>query len=286
MKRIATIARVWRESGLTGLASATRSRAAAIAEGVRRRYTADRWWLGRVVELRGNRVRLEGSTFDVSDPVIPTLLKARFFRGRYERADRAITRRFVGSRLPVLELGGGIGVIACLTNRRLEDPTAHVVLEANPELLPTLERNRTLNECRFAIVHGAIGHGTAVSFNLCDEVCETGDHASYGFLSSGITAPTRRSVGVPTISVLDLLSRYAFARCTLVCDIEGAELHMVQAELPTLAECVAILVLEVHTGRYGQHAASEIAMRLQQGGFRFVHRDRKMWVLDRRSRDR
>jgi FkbM family methyltransferase len=286
IKQIATVARVWRESGPIGVVSAARSRSAAITDGVRRWYTADRWWLGRVVELRGNRVRLERSTFDLSDPAIPTLLKARFLLNRYERVDRAIVGRFVDSRLPVLELGGGLGVIACLTNPRLDDPTAHVVLEANPELLPTLEKNRTLNQCRFAIVHGAIGYGTAVSFNLCDEVSVSEDHASYGFLSSGTTTPTHRSVWVPTISVHELLDHHAFARCTLVCDIEGAELHMGEAELTALARFVAILILEVHTRRYGQQGTSELARLLEKGGFRFVHQDRKMWVLDRRSRDR
>ena len=41
--------------------------------------------------------------------------------------------------LPVVELGGSIGVVACVTNRLLKDRKAHLVVEANPLAIPHLE---------------------------------------------------------------------------------------------------------------------------------------------------
>jgi len=60
---------------------------------------------------------------------------------------------------PVIELGASIGVVSCTVNRRLAAPAQHVVVEANPELIPTLKKNRDMNRCQFAIVEAAIGYG-------------------------------------------------------------------------------------------------------------------------------
>ena len=53
----------------------------------------------------------------------------------------------------IVEFGGGIGVISCLANRRIGQRDRHIVVEANPHLIPLLEKNRSLNRCAFTVVN-------------------------------------------------------------------------------------------------------------------------------------
>ena len=75
-----------------------------------------------------------------------TKVRSRFAAKRYIRRD-----------IPVVEYGGSMGIVACLLNRRLKNPGDHVVVEANPQNLPTLHENRDRNHCHFEILHGAAG---------------------------------------------------------------------------------------------------------------------------------
>src|SRR2546426_6211274 len=87
------------------------------------------WWYGRLIEIRGNNVSIDGCTFSLESPAIATQSKSRFMFGQYERPEREAIRRFLDPTLPVVEFGGSIGVLSCLTNRRLSDPQRHVVIE-------------------------------------------------------------------------------------------------------------------------------------------------------------
>jgi len=108
---------------------------------------------GRVVELKGNKIKIEGSTFNVDIPFLTCRQKANFMFDRYERPERIALREFLDPSAPVIEFGGNIGVVSCVVNRRLTNPENHIVVEANPELIPYLERNRKINNCRFQIVN-------------------------------------------------------------------------------------------------------------------------------------
>src|SRR5687768_9453953 len=139
-----------------GLSDAVNWRAQAFAYHVRQWWYRDHPVLGLLVELAGNRVRIDGCRFDVSHPEISRAIRSRLVRGRYERAELHLLRRWLEPDSPVVELGGGIGVVATLVNRRLSDPARHVVVEANPSLIPVINRQRTANEAHFRVEHGAV----------------------------------------------------------------------------------------------------------------------------------
>src|ERR1039457_6998889 len=114
--------------------------------------------VGRVVELLGNKVRMDGLTYSVDCPNISAGHKSTLAFGLHEIEERTIIRRCLPKNIPVVELGGGLGVVACLTNRTLENPEHHIVVEANPGMIPILERNRDLNGCKFQVVNSAIAY--------------------------------------------------------------------------------------------------------------------------------
>src|SRR5688572_27871524 len=108
-------------------------------------WTSDHVWLGRVVEFSGNQVVIDGSRFDLSNPVIGTPQKAGFLLRNYENGERTALRLIPSAiGLPVIELGGSIGVVACISSQHFGNPERHVVVEANPALIPVLTANRDL----------------------------------------------------------------------------------------------------------------------------------------------
>src|SRR5881396_635135 len=152
-----TVKDVFGSDGFGGLAATLRHK---LTEPILNYWGQDHWWAGRLVELTGNRVHIDGCRFSVNSFAIKTEIKSRFLLGTYEEAERNAIRRFLDPSLPVVEFGASVGVIACLTNHMLKDPRRHVVVEANPALLPLLKANCERNDCRFTVLHSAVAYGS------------------------------------------------------------------------------------------------------------------------------
>ena len=142
----------------------------------------------------GNRVTLEGLTFSVSNPLIKTREKGLIYLGLHESHEIALVHRHLGAGLPVIELGGGIGIVSCIINRKLAHPRNHIVLEANPDLIPTLETNRDINQCEFQIQTAALAYGRAEITLAID-----------AFAASKVGGRGQRQVQVATTTLARLL---------------------------------------------------------------------------------
>ena len=207
--------------------------------------------------LPGGLVRVGACAFRPSDEPTRRLL----LRGEYEAPERIATKRYIRRDIPVVELGASLGVVSCLVNRRLRNRKNHVVVEANPALLPILAENRDRNRCEFDIVHGAAGaEGSTIRFYMGSDA-----------LNSSSLARTERSVEVPVISVAEIVKLRGFERCALVCDIEGAELNLLRAELATLQGHVEMFIVEFHPAINGQDSLEAACLLLRKHGFH------KMW---------
>lgn len=268
LRRLATIRRVLETAGTRGLLRVALEK---VTSG--KRVTAWlRWCRRRYVAVRGNRVTVEGCRFVVDNPVICTELKSQLIDGRYEQQEREMVRTYLDPGLPVVELGGAIGVVACLTNRRLADPSAHVVVEANPDLIPVLETNRDLNGCGFSVLHRAIAYER-------DEVTFfRNTHFYAGNLFNAWNEAPGDSIRVPTTGLRSILDDFGFDRCALICDIEGGEFDLVNHEADTLRDRVVTLMVEVH-----EHVAPELAKgffpKLERIGLRPVEEKEGTYVL-------
>jgi FkbM family methyltransferase len=193
--------------------------------------------------------------------------------GAYEAGERYAIERFLPRHIPVIELGAGIGYISCLTNKRLEKPTRHVVVEANPAAIPWIERNKLQNQCRFSIVNAAISYG--------------GPTASIGVdrdvLTSGLYHPETQSVNVPATSLRALLEDMQVQTCALICDIEGAEQDLINTEGAVLSERVKWLCLESHPDLYGSSGEQQLFGALSLLAFRSVWRRGTISVWEKSS---
>jgi FkbM family methyltransferase len=218
------------------------------------------WYAGKLVERRGNVVRLDGCRLDLSSTTFSTFQRGCLWLSRHEEPERIAVARFLDPALPVIELGASTGMLSCLINRRLRHPKAHVAVEANPDLMPVIQANRALNGGAFEIVHAAVAYdGRAIAFAHGD------DH-----LAGQAETHHGAGGGIETTTVGGLLDRSKFERATLVCDIEGMEIEMWRHEGDTLAARIAWLIVELHEPISGREAVHEFIEGLQARGFALI----------------
>ena len=224
------------------------------------------WSIGRRIEAQGNRVEMSGLVFSVDNPMIHVRMKSTLADGSYEEGERMLIERFLPSDLPVIELGGAIGVVSCFTNRMLVRPEQHVVVEANPSLISTLSLNRDLNHCQFTVRQAALGYDSdQVDF-----------YAGSTFLTGSLEPGSLRSVRVPSITLGRLLDEADFPRACLIADIEGAEASLVERESDVLRSRIRWFIFEFHPPVLGPDRTEKLFDQLQAIGFQ--ERARDGWV--------
>ena len=267
-RKVTTARRVFRGGGPRALVAVLKDKAAAFVHALGRRSLKRRfqvwcerehWLIGFLVACTGNVVELDSCTFLVSHPAIRTASKSLFLLGGYERAERELLKRYLDRSQPVIELGGAIGVVACVTNKMLRNPRRHVVVEANPDLISALAANRDRNGCGFTVLNRALAYGEPSTVFYVD---------GRDFLGSSVQVKTDRAIQVPAVSLQGILEQSGFETCSLVCDIEGAEMEMVRHEARVLQTHIALLIVEIHGWRVGQDRGAEAIRTLQQIGFR------------------
>jgi len=235
------------------------------------------YWIGRAIELLGNRIRLNGMWFSLDTPAITTEDRCTIALGGHEGPERRFVR-YMPRDLPVIEFGGAIGVTSCVVNRHLKDPAHHVVFEPNSAARALLEKNRDMNRCRFAIRAAALGYGgNTVSFGIHNDMfmCKLSE------LGNCETVVT-----VPAVTVGSVLKSEGWAQCSLVTDVEGAETLMIEHEIDMLRRHCPFLMVEIHPNVLGKARCDEILQLLKGAGFRPLENINRNWAFQRDDGDR
>jgi FkbM family methyltransferase len=230
-------------------------------------WLSDHWSLGKLVELKGNKVQIDGLQFIVNSPAIKTELKSRFLLNRYEKEEREAIKIYFDPNLPVIELGGCIGVISCLINKQLKSPKKQVVLEANPEMIPLLKINAKLNEAKFEILNLAFGYKPKIDFYLHEK-----------FVGGSAQRVTARKITVPATSLEKLRKKFKFSKFNLICDIEGAEVELFNIESKILQRYAKTIIIEVHPAIVGPKAVKKILNMLDDLKFKCLYNKGQVYV--------
>lgn len=228
-----------------------------------------RWWWARrtVVELEGCKFNLSG---------VPAYTRYLLGRGAYERYERIAIPEVLRPDLPVVELGGCIGVIGCIVNKRMVDPAAHIVVEANPNVIPILEKNKSLNKAQFTIVHRAIAYGTdLVTFHI---------HES-DYLASSVDAEGT-PVEVQTTTLQRVLDDANILCCNLIVDIEGQTEKLLEKEIGVIAQRAETLVLDSEAELLGDCRVNKLINELEAAGMRTVSRHGQVYAFENRNAPR
>ena len=195
-------------------------------------------------------------------------------RGRpYEAAEAKMIETYLRFGTPVIELGGCLGIVSALIRRQIGPDATHIVVEAKSELARICAANARIGatDAAVRVVVAAIDYsGTqTVSFS-------TGKTAHGGHVS------TAGELRVPAITLSSLAAAMPAGQFALVCDIEGAELAMVEREDAVLRR-VDLLILETHPKSYPAGVADRdrmIAM-IQSNGLRQVAQDKNVYAFKR-----
>jgi FkbM family methyltransferase len=223
------------------------------------------------VAQRIKSINLDGCVIDMGQ-IPDSQTKIDLAEEVYERAERRLVPRHLDPHLPVVELGGCIGVIACLTNRMLHNPERHVVVEANPLAIPLLMAIRDKNQCRFEILHKALAYDASTAsfqpeLNLCANSIQ---HNPAG----------KPSVTIPATTLRNIVSERDFESFNLICDIEGYEWELVCKE-PDVLRKAEVLMIETHARFIGEAKTAQLLSSLVDLGFRIVDQEETVVALKR-----
>jgi len=219
---------------------------------------------------RNKVVSLDGCRFPLSD--LPDLrMKLELLTGAYEQPERRAALQYIRPEWAVVELGGCFGVVACVTNKLLQNPKAHIVVEANPLVIPLLMSNRDTNHCSFKIVNSALAYDVdTITFR------PGLDFWGNSLYQDGGQPP----VTVPTTQLRQILREEKFEKFALICDIEGQEYELVMREPDALTNA-ELIIMEVHTKVIGAEQVKALMLKLATRGFKMIDDFAQVLVLSK-----
>ena len=203
-------------------------------------------------------VTIDGLTYDLNGESISIFTKGSIARGKHEREERSFIEEYLPEQTDVIELGAGVGYLTALAANRV---TGNVIaVEANPRLIPVLEKTRETNDLEYEIVNAAYTGATEeIEFPL-----------STNYKFSSVHKESEHTVTVPGTSLEELVSSHDIENCALIVDVEGNEVDLVREELPILEEVCDWLLIEYHSSITGREEAEVTKQRLKEGGFSAV----------------
>lgn len=215
--------------------------------------------LGLAFLIFRRRFHLGGMVFEVPLEGRSWSSLATYWFDDYEAPEREFCQKLIRAEDRVCELGGCLGIVSMTINRKLAAPEGHVVLEANAELVPFLERNRERNGGRFSVMHAAIGDGKPVALDV-----------SHGLLTS--TRAEGEKAGkmemVASCTLEDLCAKRGPFE-VLVMDVEGAEQQVILGEGEAWRG-MRLIILEWHPPLIGMEMIERGRKALEGAGFRCV----------------
>jgi len=210
---------------------------------------------GLLFTLAGSEYETQGCRFTFPRDRVGIRFRSEFFHDMYEDNERALVGKYLRPDDRVLEFGAGIGVLACVTNRQLgRGKTAHVVVEANPYLIPYLYENRARNGAKFKIEHCAVGADQDVTLYLGRDISRSSAHE---------TSQTGVSVIANSLATLDAKDG---PFDVLISDVQGSEIHVFSSP-SVIPKTLRLVIVEWHPGIVGEEAIAQCKRVLEDCGF-------------------
>jgi FkbM family methyltransferase len=241
------------------------------------RHTYNKLWADRrlnneffgfLFDLSGTIYKERGCSFEIPKDLTSRGFRSRFFFHSYETDDANLVEKFIQPQDAVLELGACIGFLACITNKKLTNSGHHVVVEANPLLIPWIERNKIRNNCSFRVEHCLVSDNSDGVFYIHDLI-----------VSGSAVRKTGRSVKVPVKSVSAIFKDAS--PTAIIVNIEGGELDFLR-QAKSLLGNVRLAIVDMHDFIIGKEACDECRRLLAEAGFCFVEKPASIEVWMRK----
>lgn len=143
----------------------------------------------------------------------------------------------------VLEIGGGIGAASTMIQQIITDKKGHVVVEPQPKMCETLERNKTLQKSGFFVAKGALAKGTIYTASKAAlDGPDTMTQRQWMFHKTSRTQTASTSL-VKSWDLKTLRQKVSKKFTAVVVDCEGAFPDVVD-DFPDIFEGVRVVYLE------------------------------------------
>lgn len=189
-------------------------------------------------------------------PVAQTRCANGIYSGKHELPERQVIGKTLEPHDIVLEIGAGVGMVTMQCCRQIGSERVHTC-EANPTLLPVLQRSCELNGFHPELISGMVGlEAGSEEFFVAEQF------VSSSRFERGKEVETRSKTTVPVYSLPSLLAR--IKPTYLVMDAEGAEADLLDARINL--SCLNKICVEVHPKIIGDAAINQIVRTLADQG--------------------
>ncbi len=145
----------------------------------------------------------------------------------FERDEQIMADTHITPDSKILELGGRYGTVSCIANNKLDDPTQHVVVEPDINVLQSLKKNSNTHNSYFQIYPGVVSNKPLYI-----------NYKGYG-TSVGVEGSEK----ISTISLQDLINMYKINFNTIIADCEGCFPTFIR-ENPEFVKGINLILLE------------------------------------------
>lgn len=219
----------------------------------------------RVPDLRWPKFRFRTSGAGMEKWVL-----ASIFWGFYEGAEVRFIEKYFKGDTDVVELGASSGIISAHIVSKLQKGKRLISVEANNMLADVWQENtkrHNVNGAESRLLHYAVSYKSeSVMFGISSNTTESR-------LAGPTAADAGKVIAVPAINLQTIVENNQLNGYTLFCDIEGAEIEILQNEHAGFISCRDIFI-ELHDLTYeGQrYDAERLIGLILEKGFRLVDR--------------
>ena len=244
-------------------------------------------FVGKAIALLfRNRIPSKSRRIFTGDRAVKPQTVASIYWGFYERAELGLARKRLRTDLDLVELGASIGVMAAHLSSRLSRERHYVAVEANPALIPLLNRNFCHARPHNSVVANLAvlsGPEAPPQVDLELGTMTTGSRLMAAHPGQFRARGTTQKIQVRAVSLSQLLLEHKIDEYVLVCDIEGAELSILLHDFEALQRCQQMLI-ELHSveDRGRRYSVGDL-MALVEGrdGFHLAARDGNVFLYER-----
>ncbi len=184
-----------------------------------------------VLKVKKNIITIGGVKLDITNLDLFTKQVFLLSSQNYEKDEGELIEKYLPSDIDVVDLGAGVGFTACKASKLIKNRQL-IALEANENLIPIMKRNMSLNSCNYIIRNLAYSPdeeevSLLMSFG--------GTFAASSVKNDLVTNPDK-ILKVNSTSLFSIIDANNFERFSLICDIEGMEVELLNTELELLVK--------------------------------------------------
>jgi FkbM family methyltransferase len=229
------------------------------------------YYLWSAYPFKNSIVNVNNISIDLGHDVFSPMIKNRIRRKSYENSERELINKYLYKKHPVIDLGAGIGYTACLADKKTDNSTPIIAIEANKSLIPVIKRTRNLNNSDFNVLHSAYEPiNDSVEFQVKEDFRASSRYDDINRKQNNLT--------VPAVSIDEILEKFGVEdQIQLIVDIEGGEHDLLTNEQRLLHDKVKLIIFEYHT--FSEDSFECYKNILNKNGFEFAESQGDVYVF-------